>query len=163
MSITTPSRLTLVFVALAACATPAARPSGTPLGPAAVRELGGGTFDAGERYRGRVLVLDFWASWCAACKRSVPRLVRLAAAYPAERVTVLGVNAGESSNTARTGAASFGITYPIALDPDLVLTDALGAGSLPVLVIVDQDGTIVHRARELDAESLAVIRRLTGE
>ena len=118
------------------------------------------TFVAADRYKGRVVVLDFWAGWCAECKRTVPQVQRLAAAFASEGLVVVGVNAGEKSADAATYAREFGIDYPIALDPDLVLSDQLAAGKLPLLVVVDRDGNIVHRAKQVDAETLRVIRKL---
>jgi thiol-disulfide isomerase/thioredoxin len=140
----------LVLVALIACGgapprrPPAQLPESAELAP----------------YRGKVLVLDFWAGWCGECKRTVPQVQRLANAFAAEGLVVVGVNAGESSAVANAHAKDLGISYPIALDPELELSDRLGAGSLPVLLVVDRDGTIVHRAKHVDAETLGVIRRL---
>lgn len=118
------------------------------------------TFNAVERYRGRVVVLDFWAGWCAECKRTVPQVQRMAAAYGHQGLIVVGVNAGDSSSDAATYARELGIEYPIALDPDLVLSDQIAGGKLPLLVVVDRDGTIVHRAKRVDAETLSIVRKL---
>jgi len=118
------------------------------------------TFLAIDRYRGRVVVLDFWAGWCVECKRSIPQVQRLAAAYASEGLVVVGVNAGEKSSDAAQYARELGIDYPIALDPDLALSDRLGAGNLPLLVVVDRDGTIVHRAKTVDTETLDIVRKL---
>jgi thiol-disulfide isomerase/thioredoxin len=113
-----------------------------------------------DAYRGRVLVLDFWAGWCAECRRTVPQIQRLATAFAPDGLAVVGVNAGEEASVAKASARTLGIDYPIELDPELALSDRLGAGSLPLLLVVDRDGTIVHRARHVDRETLAVIRRL---
>jgi thiol-disulfide isomerase/thioredoxin len=113
-----------------------------------------------DAYRGRVIVLDFWAGWCAECKRTVPQVQRLANAFAAEGLVVVGVNAGEQAAVATAHARDFGISYPIALDPELELSDRLGAGSLPMLLVIDRDGTIVHRAKHVDPQTLGVIRGL---
>jgi thiol-disulfide isomerase/thioredoxin len=113
-----------------------------------------------DQHRGKVLVLDFWAGWCAECKRTVPQIQRLANAFAADGLVVVGVNAGESSSVASAHARDLGISYPITLDPELELSDRLGAGSLPMLVVIDRDGTIVHRAKHVDPETLGVIRKL---
>jgi thiol-disulfide isomerase/thioredoxin len=112
-----------------------------------------------ERYRGRVVVLDFWAGWCAECRRTVPQVARLAEAFAGDGLVVLGVNAGETGDVAR-GARDLGITYPIARDPEHTFADRLAATDLPVLLIIDRNGAIVHRSRRVDVETLAVIRRL---
>ena len=113
-----------------------------------------------DQYKGKVLVLDFWAGWCAECKRTVPQVQRLANAFAAEGLVVVGVNAGEQASVASAHARDLGISYPIALDPELELSDRLGAGSLPMLLVVDRDGTIVHRAKHVDQQTLGVIRDL---
>lgn len=115
--------------------------------------------DLRARYHGRVVVLDFWAGWCAQCRDTVPQLRRVAAAFAAQGLVVVGINAGEDAATARAAARELGITYPILLDENLELSDRLGASQLPALLVVDADGTIVHRARKVDAATLAAIRR----
>jgi len=84
----------------------------------------------------------------------------MAAAYGHQGLIVVGVNAGDSSSDAATYARELGIEYPIALDPDLVLSDQIAGGKLPLLVVVDRDGTIVHRAKRVDAETLSIVRKL---
>jgi thiol-disulfide isomerase/thioredoxin len=152
-----------VAVCLVAC-TPAARPQVQQL-PTEAKLYDPGTsapFVAAERYRGKVTVLDFWAGWCLECKRSVPQVRRLADAYGPRGLVVVGVNAGEPAADVTRYASELGIDYPIALDPDLELSDRLGAGKLPMLLVVDKSGAIVHRAKTVDADTLAVIRRLLG-
>lgn len=120
-------------------------------------------FVAAERYKGKVVVLDFWAGWCAECKRTVPQVQRLADAFASQGLVVVGVNAGERAADAAAYARELGIEYPIALDPELALSDRLGAGTLPVLLVVGRDGTIVHRSKRVDAATLAAIRGLLRE
>ena len=116
--------------------------------------------DLAARYRGRVVVLDFWANWCKECKDSVPAVSRLALTFARDGLVVVGVNAGDQAEEVPGFARELGIDYPIALDPDLALADRLGAASLPALLVVDRDGTIVHRARRVDAATIAIVRKL---
>ena len=149
----------LFAIALAACSAPA-KPALQQLPADAKLVDGNATFVAMERYRGRVVVLDFWAGWCAECKRTVPQVQRLAAAFANDGLLVVGVNAGEKHDEAVRYAKELGIDYPIALDPELELSDQLGGGRLPLLVVLDRDGTIVHRAKKVDEETLRVVRKL---
>jgi thiol-disulfide isomerase/thioredoxin len=150
----------LFALAAVACSAPA-KPALQQLpADAKLFDQNASSFVAAERYKGRVVVLDFWAGWCAECKRTIPQVQRLAAAFASEGLIVVGVNAGEDGKQAATYARELGIDYPIALDPDLELSDRLGAGKLPLLVVVDRDGTIVHRAKQVDAETLRVVRKL---
>jgi thiol-disulfide isomerase/thioredoxin len=145
------------LVLLTAClSTPATPQVGTQMPARSLEDPEGQTFTTGERYRGQILVVDFWASWCVACKQSILPLARLQAAY-GDRIAILGVNAGEDLAQATAGARAFGMTYPFALDQNLALSDSVGAGQLPYLIVIDQGGIIRARARELDEPTLAVI------
>lgn len=146
-------------IALASCGAPA-KPALQHLPADAKLVDGDATFVAVERYKGRVVVLDFWAGWCGECKRTIPQVQRLAAAFASEGLLVVGVNAGEKQAEATRYAKEFGIDYPIALDPELELSDRLGGGRLPLLIVVDRDGTIVHRAKHVDEETLRIVRKL---
>ncbi len=117
-------------------------------------------FSVADKLRGKVAVLDFWASWCDDCKRTIPQIVRLHEAYKLNGLVVVGVNAGEDPADAKRAAADFGIDYDIALDPELAFADQVGATALPALIVIDRDGRIVHRARHVDEETLEVIRTL---
>ena len=148
-----------LLLAFAACSAPA-KPVLQQL-PADARLYDGTeTFVAMERYKGRVVVLDFWAGWCAECKRTVPQVQRLAAAFASEGLLVVGVNAGEQQSVAARYAKELDIEYPIALDPELELSDKLGGGRLPLLIVLDRDGMIVHRAKYVDEETLRIVRKL---
>jgi len=114
------------------------------------------------RYRGRVVVLDFWASWCKECKDTVPVISRLALTFARDGLVVVGVNAGDAAAEVPGFARELGIDYPVTPDPELVLSDRLGAARLPAVLVIDRQGAIVHRARRVDAETLVVIRRLLG-
>jgi len=154
--------LTLVLaIALASCGAPP-KPTLQQLPADAKLVDGDATFVAIERYKGRVVVLDFWAGWCGECKRTIPQVQRLAAAFASQGLLVVGVNAGEKQAEATRYAKELGIEYPIALDPELELSDRLGGGRLPLLIVVDRDGTIVHRAKHVDEETLRVVRKLLG-
>ena len=159
-------RCAALLVALAAsCGTTAHRPIAPRLdaGARLVDPGSNAPFAVAERYRGRVVVLDFWASWCEQCRETVPQVARLADAFAAQGLVIVGVNEGDRAGEATAAAETFGIAYPIALDLDLTFSDRLGATGLPTLVVIDRDGLVVHRAKHVDAETLAVIRRLLSE
>jgi thiol-disulfide isomerase/thioredoxin len=149
------------WLVLVACSG-AQAPQVAPRLPAAARlaDPDASSFVVADRLRGKVAVLDFWASWCEDCKKTVPQIARLAAAFQPDGLVVVGVNEGEARTDAMRSAGELGITYPIALDPELQFSDALGTTGLPVLLVVDRDGRIVHRARHVDEATLSVIRSL---
>lgn len=115
-----------------------------------------------EITRGRVAVVDFWATWCEACKDGIPKLARLASAYATTDLLVVGVDVGEDASRVAAYRQKVEIPYPVYYDPEYRLADSLGADRLPTLLVVDRSGQIVHRGEQLDEEALAVIRRLLG-
>src|SRR5512140_637999 len=97
----TPVRALLLVSLFVACGSPQ-RPVVQQLPPDAklVDRETSAMFVAAERYKGRVVVLDFWAGWCAECKRTIPQVQRLAAAFASEGLVVVGVNSGAKSGDA---------------------------------------------------------------
>jgi len=107
---------------------------------------------------GSMTVIDLWATWCTACEQERPKLERLSAAYGARGLRVIGLNIGESADVVRAYLGEKRVSYPIYLDPDFRLADALGEKRLPTILVVEPNGRIVHRAASLDAETLALIK-----
>ena len=96
-------------------------------------------------YRGKVVVLNLWASWCGPCRREEPELQRLWTEYGARRVQVLGMNIRDSRINAKAFRDEFAVTYPSFYDPSAELTFHLGAQVLPTTFIIDPGGKIVYR------------------
>jgi peroxiredoxin len=97
-----------------------------------------------DRYRGKIVVMNLWATWCPPCRAEMPDLQRVYAQYAKDGVVVIGVNQGESAQRAAAFATALGITFPIWLDQDQRYGRAYGALGLPTTVIVGRDGTIVR-------------------
>ncbi len=100
--------------------------------------------DAGARVKlselqGKVVILDFWATWCGPCAAQAPILDRLARKYP-EKVVVLGINVGEAPARAKAYARQKGLSYPILVDPKQQVQATYGATNLPTLVLIDKSG-----------------------
>jgi thiol-disulfide isomerase/thioredoxin len=107
---------------------------------------------------GRPMLVDFFATWCAPCRTSMPRVQALAERH-APGLAVVGVSVGEDAADVAPFVRELGVTYPVYLDRDFALADAVGATKVPALLVVAADGRILHRAHELDAETLAAIDR----
>jgi len=109
---------------------------------------------------GTVALIDLWATWCTACQREQPKLERLHAAYADRGVRVIGVDVGEAPDVVREYLAKRPVSYPVYLDPDFRIADALGEHELPTLLLVDRNGRIVRRSGTLDAGLLRALKAL---
>lgn len=97
-----------------------------------------------DRYRGRIVLMNLWASWCPPCRAEMPDLQRLASLYSADRLAIVGVNEGESPQRARAFADSLGIRFPIWIDAAQRYGRTYTALGLPTTVIVDRHGIVVR-------------------
>ncbi len=106
----------------------------TALGPEPMRHL------SLAALRGRVVLVDFWASWCPPCRAEMPTLKTLMTRFPRDRFTVVGAGVGEPPEDARAYAASEGLTWPVVDGQGAAA--AWSVSSLPHLFLVDASGTL---------------------
>ena len=100
-----------------------------------------------EDLRGQVVLLDFWASWCAPCRQSIPILNRVRDRYASRGVSVVGVNVEPHLDRGGlfTAHRAFGAQFPSVQDtPAGELQEAYRVRSLPTLVLIGPDGVIRH-------------------
>jgi len=91
-------------------------------------------------YRGKVVLINFWASWCTPCVREMPGISRLQVAMQDHPFQVIGINVGETAPRARTAATRLDLEFPVLLDTDSTTFRRWGAEVLPTSYIVDPDG-----------------------
>ncbi|HEX6046707.1 MAG TPA: TlpA disulfide reductase family protein [Pyrinomonadaceae bacterium] len=111
----------------------------------------GWKFSDGKRslfseYRGKVLILDFYATWCDPCRRSVPHLVGLQKKYADQGFTVIGLNVGGPGDDEKVPAFAkeLGINYPLAIpDEELVMFLLSDNDGIPQTFIFDRQGQLV--------------------
>jgi peroxiredoxin len=116
-----------------------------------------GEYHHSSEYRGKVLIVNFWASWCAPCREELPSMNRAWAELQDESVVMLAINVGED----REAVLAFNRDYPIDFQ---VLLDSYGNISqrwrvvgMPTTFLVNRKGKIIHRIagkREWDSEEL---------
>jgi peroxiredoxin len=96
------------------------------------------------QYRGKVVLMNLWASWCPPCREEMPDLERLFARDSARGLVVIGVDQGESSERARDFARALGVRYPIWIDSGQEYGRAYAALGLPTTIVVNRKGVVVR-------------------
>ncbi len=95
-----------------------------------------------EGLRGKPIVLNFWASWCGPCEAEMPELQAAYARYGSKDLVVLGVNQGEDDAIVKDYMQRLGITFPVALDRQLIAAGRYKIESLPTTFFIDRNGII---------------------
>ena len=123
--------------------------------------LGGGTATLGEHRRHRVL-LNFFASWCDACRKEMPGVQAQAEKHAAHDWVVLGVNVMEDRDTALAFRDEFELTFPILLDERGLVTRLYLVTGTPTNLFINRDGVIVERQLGYmsEADIAAIIERV---
>jgi cytochrome c biogenesis protein CcmG/thiol:disulfide interchange protein DsbE len=98
-------------------------------------------------FRGKVVVLNFWASWCEPCVEELPLLERTQKQLAPSNATVLGVNLRDVSSDALGFVRRFNLTYPSLRDPDAELARAYGTVGYPETFVIDRKGRIAAKRR----------------
>jgi cytochrome c biogenesis protein CcmG/thiol:disulfide interchange protein DsbE len=95
-----------------------------------------------EDFRGRWVLVNFWASWCEPCKVESPALEKLQQRYGDEEFTVLGIATRDNSDDSREFVREYGLTYPQFRDGDGSLARAWGTTGVPESFLVDPEGRV---------------------
>ncbi len=117
-------------------------------GPApnfALPTLAGDATLALQSFRGSVVVLNFWASWCAPCREEAPDLERAAVAYRSRGVRFLGVDERDDAAAALAFQREFKISYPSVFDPAGSLADDYQLVGLPTTYVISRDGRLLYK------------------
>jgi thiol-disulfide isomerase/thioredoxin len=131
-----------------------------PMPPLNARSEAGWVLLDGNRarlrdYRGKVLVLDFYATWCEPCRKSIPRLIALQSKYGAKDLQVVGLNVGGPDDRVKVGnfASELGIQYPLGF-PDQALFDLFLSDNqtIPQTFLFGRDGELQKRIIGYDAD-----------
>jgi len=109
-----------------------------------LQALDGGEVSLAD-HQGKVVLINFWATWCAPCRAEIPDLQAAYEARQGDGFVVLGVNVEESRTAVEPFVAEFDITYPVLLDDTGDVLKLYRAIGLPMSILVDQEGVIQAR------------------
>jgi thiol-disulfide isomerase/thioredoxin len=154
------SRRPLAVLLLALALPAAALESGMPLPELTAQALGEAPAPISfKALRGRVLYVDFWASWCTPCRISMPALDALYRKYSARGFTVVGVNKDMTVADAQRFLKRVPVGFPLAHDAQDALAKAFDVKAMPSGYLVDRRGVVRHVHRGFTAETAAKLER----
>ena len=97
-------------------------------------------------FRGKLVFLNFWASWCTPCREEMPAMERLFQQFKDKGFVILAVSVKDSRKDALAFVKELKLTYPIGLDPEGKVGSDYGAWGLPVTYLIDPKGIVLARA-----------------
>ncbi|HEU5247888.1 MAG TPA: TlpA disulfide reductase family protein [Candidatus Udaeobacter sp.] len=96
-----------------------------------------------SEFRGKVVILDFWATWCGPCRVEIPHFVELQKQYRDKGLAVIGVSLDEQGpEVVKKFVKQFGVNYPVVIGNEKI-ADAYGIEGLPTTFVIDRHGRIV--------------------
>jgi peroxiredoxin len=107
--------------------------------------LGGQRFRLAEQ-RGRVVLVNFWATWCPPCREEMPSMERLWRRHRDRGFVLLAISLDADPKVVPPFVKQYGLTFPVALDPGLDVANAYGVRALPASFIVDRGGLVAALA-----------------
>ena len=120
-----------------------------------------------EEYRGQVVLINFWASWCGPCRQEMPLLDRLHHRYEDTGFAVLGVNVEGEAAPAQGIVDKTNVTFPILIDEGQKVSDMYNLQAMPTTVVVDRDGVVryIHPGYKPgdEAKYVEVVKKLIRE
>jgi peroxiredoxin len=139
-------RIAALAAALVLALPAAAGPPGSPA-PAFTLAARGGQAVSLEQYKGQVVMINFWASWCGPCRTEMPLLESIYKKYNKMGFTMLGVNVEPNSQAANDWLKATPVSFPILYDTDSKVSKLYDVAGMPSTVIIDRTGKlrVLHR------------------
>ena len=105
-------------------------------------------------YKGKVVLLNFWATWCAPCRTEIPHFVEMQNRFGPDGFQVIGISMDDDPKPVREFAQQFGLNYPVAVGDDKLAEKYGGVLGLPISFIIDREGRIY--GKHIGAADVAV-------
>jgi peroxiredoxin len=119
-----------------------------------------------SQFKGQVVVLNFWATWCPPCIEETPSLEQFATDMRSQGVTVIGVSVDENGQQLDKFIRMYHLSYPIARDPSAALANRYGTYKLPETYIIDRNGRVAEKiigeTNWTDPRMITFVKSLTG-
>ena len=110
-----------------------------------LKDLDGKTVRSSD-FRGKIVILDFWATWCEPCRAEIPGLVALQKEYAPQELVVIGASVDDSDvSTVKQFTEKLGMNYPVALADEQMQQTFGGIEAIPTTFIIDRTGRIVKK------------------
>jgi peroxiredoxin len=106
--------------------------------------LGPGSLSLGD-YRGQVVLVNFWATWCPPCVEETPGLQKFSEQMREQGVTVIGVSVDQNRRAVEEFVTHYGLSYPIALDSHQAVAGRFGTFKFPETYILDREGNVAEK------------------
>jgi|GEM_PF-1056003 len=135
---------------------------GPPAPPLVGTMLDGSTFDLAS-HQGRIVVVDFWASWCGPCREAMPGLQAMSDAHKPDALVVVGVSVDEQESDARAFVEEIGVDFSIVLDTEQTIAEVWEPPKMPTTFVIDREGNVVATFAGHTAESQARLRQLVKQ
>lgn len=156
-----------LFALLLTADTPAPIGRGTPAPAFELSPVGGGASLGVEQLRGKVVLLNFWATWCKPCEDEMPAMERLYRALAGTDFELVAISVDEDEAVVNAFVNRLGLSFPILMDPSKKVAIAYQAFRFPESLLVGRDGVVLERyvgPKDWDADAyLDRIQRLLAD
>ena len=133
----------LIFSVCAATSLASSGLAGQPAPDFSLKSSSGENLRLSE-YRGDVVMINFWATWCGPCRQEMPLLDELYSRYQRVGFSLLGVNIDDDSRRAMDMIRELGVSFPVLFDTRKEVSRLYEVDAMPVTVIVDREGNVRH-------------------
>jgi cytochrome c biogenesis protein CcmG/thiol:disulfide interchange protein DsbE len=136
--------LALVFAALALLANTMSAAEGKAAPDFLLKDLGGKEISLDD-YKGKVIFLNFWATWCPPCRQEIPGFIKAYEKHKDDGLVILGVAVSDREESVKSYVEKSNMTYPIAMGDSKIIKDYRPGNAIPATIIIDRDGNIFHK------------------
>lgn len=153
------SKLLRYSLLLLSCALAGESASPKALPTLSLQELAGKSVNT-SAWKGKVVLVDFWATWCVACRASIPILNNLQQRYAAQGLQIAAISIDEDKSLAEKFTRKAKMAYPVFHDPKDQTSAPFVVKSLPTLLLFGKDGKLLYRTEAIARDEEARLEKL---